>query len=219
MRPIVRLLLSLMALSMLSQVTTSCREAGGAERVATARANVQAQLGKFFGAPVFIRIIKESRLLELWVRHNGSWQVLKTYPIAGMSGTLGPKQAEGDKQAPEGFYDVVPERMNPHSRFHLAFNIGYPNSDDHARGRTGSFIMVHGGTSSVGCFAMTDPAIEEIYTMVYEAFRKGQKRVEVHIYPFEMTSARMEAEKDNPHYPFWRTLYPRWKHTHTRHEP
>ncbi len=208
-----------MALAMLPQALTSCNDADSAERVATARANTQAEFGAFFGAPVFIRIVKESRLLELWIQHGGSWQILKTYPIAGMSGTLGPKHKEGDKQAPEGFYDVVPERLNPQSRFHLAMNIGYPNAYDRSQGRTGSFIMIHGGSSSVGCFAMTDPTMEEIYTMVHEAFRKGQKRVEVHVYPFEMTAARLNAEADSPHLSFWRTLQPRWQHTHDNHEP
>ncbi len=219
MRSLNRLLMLLMALGMVSQTLTSCKSPDGAQRVAAARANVEAELGAFFGAPVFLRIIKESRLLELWVQHGGSWHILKSYPITGMSGTLGPKQKEGDKQAPEGIYDVVPDRMNPQSRFHLAMNIGYPNEYDRSLGRTGSFIMIHGSDASVGCFAMTDPGIEEIYTMVNEAFRRGQKRVEVHIYPFEMTAARMEKEKDNPHHPFWRTLQPHWQHTHDKHEP
>ncbi len=214
-----RLILLLLVLGMLSQATTSCKATSGIARVANARANTEAELGRFFGAPVFIRIVKESRLLELWVQHQSTWQVLKTYRIAGMSGTLGPKQKEGDKQAPEGFYDVVAQRLNPQSRFHLAMNIGYPNAHDRELGRTGSFIMVHGGTDSVGCFAMTDPAIEEIYTMVNEAFRAEQQRVEVHIYPFEMTVERMEQERQNPHHPFWCTLQPRWQHTHDHHQP
>ncbi len=218
MRLISRLFIPLMTLGMLSQVATSCK-ADSADRVAAARAHVQDELGAFFGCPVFIRIIKESWLLELWVQHEGAWQVLKTYPIAGMSGKLGPKQKEGDEQAPEGFYDVVPERMNPNSRYHLAFNIGYPNEYDRSLGRTGSFIMVHGSDVSIGCFAMTDPGIEEIYTMVNEAFRAGQKRVELHVYPFEMTPARMEKEKNSPHHEFWRTLQPRWQHTHDHHSP
>ncbi len=218
MRHLEPLALLLLTLGMLSQTATPCM-ADGAERVATARANVQGGLGAFFGAPVFIRIVKESWLLELWVQHSGTWQVLKTYPIAGMSGTLGPKQQEGDEQAPEGFYDVVPSRMHPNSNYHLAFNIGYPNDYDRSLGRTGSFIMVHGSDASLGCFAMTDEGIEEIYTMVNEAFLKGQKRVEVHIYPFEMTPARMEKEKESPHIGFWRTLQPRWQHTHNRRQP
>ncbi len=219
MKSFLRILFSLLSLGTLTQAATSCKEAPGPERVATARENVRPELGDFFGDPVFIRIVKESWLLELWVQHKGSWQILKTYPIAGMSGTLGPKEKEGDKQAPEGFYDVVPGRMNPNSRYHLAFNIGYPNAYDRSQGRTGSFIMVHGSDVSIGCFAMTDEGIEEIYTMVNEAFRKGQKRVEIHVYPFEMTPARMEKEKDSPHINFWRTLQQRWQHTHDRHEP
>ncbi len=218
MRHLNRYLFPLMAMGMLSQAVTSCK-AGAAERVATAKANSQASLGTFFGDPVFIRIVKESRVLELWVQHKGKWQVLKTYPIAGMSGELGPKQEEGDKQAPEGIYDVVPERMNPNSRYHLSFNIGYPNKQDRALGRTGSFIMVHGSDVSIGCFAMTDEGIEEIYTMVNEAFLKGQKRVEVHVYPFEMTPARMEKEMNSPHIEFWRTLQPRWQHTRDTQTP
>ncbi len=210
------LLLLLMALGLAS--LPSCRE-DAAGRVATARAHVQPELGEFFGAPVFIRIIKEARTLELWVQRGSEWSVLKSYPIAGMSGTLGPKLREGDKQAPEGFYDVVPGRMNPNSRFHLAFNIGYPNSYDRSQGRTGSFIMVHGSTASVGCFAMTDAGIEEIYTMVNEAFKAGQKRVRVHIYPFEMTAARMEKEKDSPNYAFWCTLQDQWRRDHERQRP
>ena len=210
-------LLPLLALGMMAALP-SC-EAQASERVATARAKVQPELGAFFGDPVFIRIVKESWILELWVQHKGVWQVLKTYPIAAMSGTLGPKEKEGDEQAPEGFYDVVPGRMNPNSRYHLAFNIGYPNAYDRSLGRTGSFIMVHGSDVSIGCFAMTDPGIDEIYTMVNEAFIKGQQRVEVHIYPFEMTDARMEMEKDSPHIAFWRTLQPRWKQTHGQHRP
>ncbi len=218
MSRLTRFLLPLMALGMLSQAASSCKEAEP-DRVAAARENVQPQLGAFFGLPVFIRIVKESWLLELWVQHEGTWQILKTYPIAGMSGTLGPKQAEGDEQAPEGFYDVVPERLTPRSRYHLGMNIGYPNAYDLSLGRTGSFIMIHGGNESVGCFAMTDEGIEEIYSMVYEAFRAGQKRVEVHIYPFEMTDARMQREKDSPHTDFWRSLQARWQHTHDKHEP
>ncbi len=218
MLPLKHILPLFMALGMLSQAANSCKETE-LDRVAAARTHVQPQLGAFFGAPVFIRIVKESWLLELWVHHEGTWQILKTYPVAAMSGTLGPKQAEGDEQAPEGFYDVVPGRMNPKSRYHLSFNIGYPNEYDRSLGRTGSFIMIHGSDVSIGCFAMTDEGIEEIYTMVNEAFRAGQPRVEVHIYPFEMTAARMEREKDSPHIDFWRTLQPRWQHTHNHHEP
>ena len=189
-------------------------------RVTQARQRVQAGLGQHFGKPVFIRIIKEDYELELWLQDaDGSWGIHKVYDIAAMSGDLGPKQAEGDEQAPEGFYRVVPGNMNPRSRFHLSFNIGYPNAYDRRLGRTGSFIMVHGGDESIGCFAMTDPCIEEIYTLVNEAFKAGIPNIPVQIYPFRMTPERMQEEAESEHIKFWQHLLPGWLHTESRHEP
>ena len=89
--------------------------------------------GLKFGAPIFIRIFKESHELELWVQRGGRFHLFKKYPIAYFSGGLGPKLHEGDLQAPEGYYEVFPSLMNPWSNFHLAFNIGYPNLYDQAR--------------------------------------------------------------------------------------
>lgn len=190
------------------------------DRVATARKNVKSELGEHFGKPVFIRIIKEDYLFELWVQEaDGTWRILKTYEIAGMSGEIGPKTAEGDEQAPEGFYRVYPHSMNPRSMFHLSFNIGYPNAYDRSLKRTGSYIMVHGSDESIGCFAMTDPCIEEIYTLVNEAFKAGVPNVPVQVYPFIMTEARMQEEAENEHFDFWQHLLPGWQHTETRQEP
>ena len=191
------------------------------DRVAIAYRHVKPAWGKHFGKPVFIRIVKEKRELELHVREKAenSWRLLKTYPIAAMSGTLGPKQAEGDLQAPEGFYEVYPSSLNLRSNYWLAFNVGYPNAYDRSLGRTGSYIMVHGGASSVGCFAITDPAIEEVYTMVHQALEAGQPCVPVQIYPFEMTPQRMQREQDSPHHEFWQYLQPGWQFTHEHAEP
>ncbi len=188
-------------------------------RVELARKHVKGKLGTHFGKPVFLRIVKEDWLLELWVKEGKGWRILKIYEIAAMSGEPGPKEAGGDEQAPEGFYAVVPGAMNPHSCYHLSFNIGYPNRYDRSLGRTGSYIMVHGGDCSIGCFAMTDPVIEEIYTMVNEYFRAGGTRVPVQIYPFEMTAERMKKEKASPHHAFWLYLQPGWQHTHDHNEP
>ena len=189
------------------------------DRVVQARKHVTPELGAYFGRPVFIRIIKEDWELELWVRNNGQWSILKTYEIAGMSGELGPKTAEGDCQAPEGFYEATPRGLNPHSMYHLSFNIGYPNAFDVSQGRTGSYIMIHGSDVSIGCFAMTDAGIEEIYTMVNEAFKAGQSCVPVQVYPFRMTHERMMEEATSPHYDFWKRLLPGWQHTEQCNEP
>ena len=174
------------------------------------RPGLESQLkekGLAYGAPVFIRIFKEPKELEVWVKKGRSFHLFKTYPICtyGLGG-LGPKTKEGDRKAPEGFYGVTPDRMNPSSNYHLALNVGYPNSFDSAHSRTGSAIMVHGECVSIGCFAMTDPAIEEIYALADGAFRGGQGRIMVHIFPFRMTNERMKAYAKREWKDFWGNL-------------
>jgi murein L,D-transpeptidase YafK len=158
-------------------------------------------------APIFIRIFKEESELEIWkLRDDGHFYHFKTYPICTWSGDLGPKVAEGDRQAPEGFYTIHKNQMNPNSNFHLAFNIGYPNAYDRSLGRTGRFLMVHGKCKSAGCYAMTDALIEEIYALAREAFSAGHPSFEVHAYPFRMTDANMARHKDSKWYDFWKTM-------------
>jgi len=170
---------------------------------------LSAELGTqelLFGAPIFIRIFKASRELELWVEGTTGYHLFRTYPICAMSGSLGPKLKRGDWQAPEGFYTVDADWMHPHSRFHLAFNIGYPNSFDRAQGRTGSAIMVHGGCDSRGCFAMTDENMEEIYVMAEAALRHSQRDFPVHVFPFRMTDETLRLHRDSEWHEFWLTL-------------
>lgn len=173
--------------------------------------NLKKQLlakGFALGDAAFIRIFKETRELELWLRSNnsGRFQLWKTYHISAMSGKLGPKLGEGDGQAPEGFYEVASQALNPNSAFHLSFDIGYPNAFDALNNRTGSWIMVHGGNASAGCFAMTDPVVEEIYLIVEAALQKGQPTFAVHVFPFRMTEDRMRKAVASEWLPFWENL-------------
>jgi murein L,D-transpeptidase YafK len=169
-----------------------------------------ATAGFTLGDAAFIRIFKESLELELWIKPNSEKQfkLWKTWPIAAMSGGLGPKLKQGDQQSPEGFYAVNARAMNPQSNYHLSFNIGYPNAFDQGQARTGSLIMVHGKKVSIGCFAMTDPVIEQIYLVIEAALNHGQSSVPVHIFPFRMTDERMsQAEREGgPWLAFWKNL-------------
>ncbi len=189
--------------------------ANGTKRAADAAQRVKPRLaaemrgkGIAIGNPVYLRLFKESREMEMWVQHSHTkkFVLFKTYKVAAMSGRLGPKQKEGDMQAPEGFYYVNRGRMNPQSRFHLAFNMGYPNTYDKAYGRTGSALMVHGNRVSVGCFAMTDYYVEEIYTICDAALKKNQPFFRVHSFPFRMTEQRMARSKNSQWYGFWQNL-------------
>lgn len=158
------------------------------------------------GNSVFIRIFKEESLLEVWIKVKNEYKHLKDYIICASSGYLGPKLKEGDRQAPEGFYTVTKQQLNPNSKYHLSFNLGYPNTYDRAHERTGSFLMVHGNCVSIGCYAMTDEKIEEIYALVKQALFNGQSHIDVHAYPFRMTDENMDFYEGNEWYAFWENL-------------
>lgn len=158
-------------------------------------------------SPIFIRIFKEESELEVWKqRGDGRFYHFKTYPICNWSGDLGPKLEYGDRQAPEGFYTITRDQMNPNSHYHLALNLGYPNAYDKAHRRTGDYLMVHGKCKSAGCYAMTDALMEEIYALARESFLGGNDSFQVHAFPFRMTDANMARHKGHPAYAFWKTL-------------
>ncbi|WP_270730009.1 L,D-transpeptidase family protein [Shimia sp. Alg240-R146] len=168
--------------------------------------------GLKFGAPVYLRVFKETNELELWVESaSGDFSLFRSYEICNYSGALGPKLKEGDRQSPEGFYRVDKRALNPNSAFHLSFNLGFPNAFDRANDRTGSYLMVHGNCVSVGCYAMTDASIEEIYVMVEAALNKGQPFVPVHAFPFRPTEDRMIAAQSSLWFDFWQQLSPAYK--------
>lgn len=170
--------------------------------------NGLAEAGFAMGDDAFVRIFKREHRLELWMKPEGGerFALFRSYDICTWSGALGPKIKEGDLQSPEGFYRVALRQLNPHSRHHLAFNLGFPNAYDTSLGRTGSFLMVHGGCSSVGCFAMTDAHIDEIYAVIEAALARGQREVDVAIYPFELSETALEAEARSPWLSFWQNL-------------
>jgi murein L,D-transpeptidase YafK len=184
------------------------RARAAADRVRPELERALAAKDLHLGDPVFLRAFKEEALLELWVLHRerGKYEHFRTWNIAAQSGKPGPKLAEGDRQVPEGFYFVPPAAMKPDSRFHLAFNIGYPNSYDRHHGRSGSHIMIHGDRVSIGCLAMTDAKIEEIYTLCAAAHAGGQPFFRVHIFPFRMSDEKMAAAKDREWFDFWTNL-------------
>jgi|GEM_PF-988332 len=160
------------------------------------------------GDPVFLRIFKADLEAELWIKGVDGFALFATYPICAWSGQLGPKLAEGDAQTPEGFYTIGKGQLNPNSRYHRAFNIGYPNLFDRAYSRTGSHLMVHGACASVGCYAMTDAFIDELWLLVTAALDAGQERVGVHAFPFRMSDERLSAFDWHPWAEFWRDLKP-----------
>ena len=158
------------------------------------------------GASIFMRIFKLEFELELWMLRDGRFHRFATYPICLWSGHLGPKHKEGDRQSPEGFYTVDSTALNPASKYHRSFNLGFPNTFDRAHGRTGSLLMVHGGCASIGCYAMTDGVIEEIWALVTAALKSGQERFQVQVFPFRMTERNMALHARSSDASFWQQL-------------
>jgi len=159
------------------------------------------------GAPMMMRIIKSESVMEVWKQTNsGKYALLTTFKICAYSGGFGPKVIEGDRQAPEGFYDITPALMNPNSNYYLAFNTGFPNKFDKSYGRTGANLMVHGDCSSSGCYAMTDKEIAQIFVLVREAFKGGSKAVQLEIFPFRMTPDNLAKQNGNPNMAFWQNI-------------
>lgn len=168
----------------------------GAERVALARAQSEAAIrekyrtaGIPYPAAIFIRWFKHEAELELWAREGtGPCRLIGIYPILKTSGTPGPKRREGDKQVPEGFYEI--DRFNPESTYHLSLGLNYPNASDRIlsdRQRPGSDIFIHGKDVSIGCAPIGDRAIEELYLAALDARTAGQQRMAVHIFPARMS--------------------------------
>lgn len=205
---VVRFIVFVTAL-MLGSLPVRASGASKNRAVRAARARLDdalAKKGLSFGSSVFVRIFKEEAELEVWLQNGARFELFKTYPICALSGTLGPKSREGDGQSPEGFYSVTRAKLNPQSQYHLAFDIGYPNAYDRSLGRTGSSIMVHGNCVSIGCFAMTDDGIEEIYSLAAAAFAQQQASIAVHVFPFRMTTENTKRHANSTWAEFWTDL-------------
>lgn len=214
-------MLLLIPVSLMSQtIQTSTRSQTAINKVTPGLEKEFRQKALVLGNPIYIRIFKQEAELEIWVKKDKKFNLFKTYPICtfGLAG-LGPKLKEGDGKAPEGFYYVKANQLNPYSSYHLSFNLGYPNQYDRAHKRTGSALMVHGNCVSVGCYAMTDTKIEEIYTIANAALSNGQQYFRVHAFPFKMTSEKLDNHKQSQWYDFWNNLKEGYDYFEDNHTP
>jgi len=137
--------------------------------------------------------LKEEKRLELWAEHDGTWVFVRAYDVLAASGVRGPKQRRGDAQVPEGIYQIV--SLNPRSRFHLSMKLNYPNSFDlekaknENRSNLGGDIFIHGKAKSIGCLAIGDRAIEELFVLVA---RVGTENAKVLILPQDLRKGSLD---------------------------
>lgn len=140
---------------------------------------------------------KKEQQIELWAKDNShNWKYIETYPLTAFSGRLGPKLKEYDRQIPEGIYRLT--MFNPFSSMHLSLMLNYPNNFDkqHAmqdgRQKLGGNIFLHGKSLSVGCLAVGDRAIDQLFLLTR---RVGLNHVQVIIAPNDLRRARPATSK------------------------
>ena len=148
-------------------------------------------------------MLKEEKRLELHVKFSktNAWRHVKTYPVVAASGKAGPKLREGDRQVPEGEYGI--ESLNPNSNFYLALKVAYPSREDvemakrdgRATDNLGSWIMIHGNGGSIGCIAVSNAHIEEIFWL---AARVGLRNVELLSAPFDFRARGVAVPSNAP---------------------
>ncbi|MBL0309620.1 MAG: L,D-transpeptidase family protein [Bacteroidetes bacterium] len=168
-----------------------------------------------FGIPperfgnMYIRVFKEEREMEVWLqRPDKKFVLFNQFRMYGNSGTLGPKREEGDRQIPEGCYHV--SNFNPFSNYHLSLGINYPNESDRmlsTAARRGGSIFIHGSDVSIGCIAMSDDYIEDIYIVAVKARNQGQTKIPVHIFPFKPTAENMDRHRGRDEYKVYHDLW------------
>jgi murein L,D-transpeptidase YafK len=175
-----------------------------------------------YNQQVLIRIFKQEKQVEIWSKNSisKSFIHIKTWDICTASGNLGPKRRQGDNQVPEGVYYI--DRFNPNSNFYLSLGINYPNASDRIlsdKTSPGGDIFMHGACVSIGCVALTDDIIKELYLICIEARQHGQHHIPVHIFPFKMTDYNVKAfSRTFPeHINFWNNLqsiFTYWEENH-----
>lgn len=122
---------------------------------------------------------KKELKLVVYARNDkaDSWREFKTYDFTGFSGGPGPKLRQGDRQIPEGIYNV--ESLNPNSSYHLSLRVNYPNQYDRSkatgerRRNLGGDIMIHGSNVTVGCIPIGDESIEELFVLAAKSYHWG----------------------------------------------
>jgi murein L,D-transpeptidase YafK len=188
----------------------SARDQGARSRRTATVEKLFADAGVSFPATqVLFRVFKKEHKLEVWANDakGAAMKPIATYGICRISGDVGPKRHEGDRQVPEGFYEIP--GMWTDTPYHLALDVNYPNPYDRAQtpNSPGSAILVHGSCVSIGCISMSDERIEELWTIAAPLYRHGET-VKLHIFPSRNMKELMANPEEAEHVAFWRLIEP-----------
>lgn len=126
-----------------------------------------------------VLVVKSERRLHLVSRG----ETLKSYRVSLGKEPRGPKQREGDRRTPEGFYWIDWRKVS--DKYNLSMHISYPNARDLARAHAegvppGGMIMLHGTPIdeeypewyfhtldwTEGCIALKNDDMRELWRLV-----------------------------------------------------
>lgn len=189
-----------------SSLSADQRVALAAKRGATVKALFTDAEVPYPPKTLLFRVYKAEAQLEVWGADGGPLKLVATWGICSFSGGPGPKRQVGDFQVPEGFYTI--DYFKPNSDYHLAMRVGYPNASDKIKSKgkdPGGDIMIHGNCVSIGCLAMSDERIEELWEIARVVRERGQK-VYVHILPARDLEGWITRGEYPEHNEFWKNL-------------
>ena len=158
---------------------------------------------------LLLRAYKKELELEVWASSTARGELthVTTYGICAGSGKLGPKRQEGDYQVPEGFYKI--QYLWPQSSYYLSMKVSYPNHSDKIlttnKQWPGSDIMIHGACASIGCLAMSDERIQELWAIASPV--QTSAGINVHIFPTRDREALRSHPSHAKHEAFWDNIY------------
>lgn len=123
---------------------------------------------------VLLAAFKRERRIDVYAGAS-PWDLslVRRVAMTAASGGPGPKLREGDRQVPEGFYEI--DLLNPNSLYHVGLHVAYPNEFDERmaaldrRRDLGGKIMIHGDAVSIGCIAVGDAAAEDLFTLAADS--------------------------------------------------
>ena len=197
-----------------TQMRNSRVRSASLEKNESIKREFQSRSLRFPPDKIFLRVFKEEKSVELWVKKttSDSFALLKQFSICASSGGLGPKRRQGDGQIPEGIYHI--ELFNPTSQFYLSLRLNYPNQSDRIfsdHAHPGGDIYIHGSCVTIGCIPIEDAGIKELYLIAMEARSRGQAQIPVHIFPCKLDEDRwttLQTEyADHPGViSFWKNL-------------
>ncbi len=157
---------------------------------------------------LLLRVYKAEKAIELWAGPSSTEPLthVVSYGICAASGRLGPKRRRGDGQVPEGFYEI--DRYNTQSSYYLAMQVSYPNALDRRLATSpdpGGLIMIHGSCASIGCLAISDERMMELWLFADMVRQQGES-VQVHVFPARDIWSLIVRHPDEALQDFWRNL-------------